>query len=87
MGYKDLHESPFDDETLAKLSIFEDYAQAWIPTFVMSNEKVICIFDFFAGTGYDKNGVPGSPIRILQVVKQFIGPIFQKKVEVKIFFQ
>ena len=86
MAYKDLHDKPFDEGTLAKLSIFEDYAQAWIPTFVMMSEKVICIFDFFAGTGYDKNGVPGSPIRTLQIIKQFIGPIFQKKVEVRVFF-
>ena len=39
---------------IAKLEIFEDYAQAWIPTFVMQAKPVICIFDFFAGTGYDK---------------------------------
>lgn len=66
MPIKDLHEKPFDESTIAKLEIFEDYAQAWIPTFVMQNTATICIFDFFAGTGYDKNGVPGSPIRILQ---------------------
>lgn len=86
MPYLDLHDKPFDEETLAKLSIFEDYAQAWVPTFVMMSEKVICIFDFFAGTGYDKNGIPGSPIRILQVIKQFIGQIFQNRVEVRIYF-
>lgn len=52
---KDLHEKPFDDATIAKLEIFEDYAQAWLPTPVLSGKPVICIFDFFAGTGYDKN--------------------------------
>lgn len=36
MAYKDLHEEPFDDSTIAKLEIFEDYAKAWIPTFVMN---------------------------------------------------
>ncbi|MBL7827002.1 MAG: hypothetical protein JNJ57_10255 [Saprospiraceae bacterium] len=61
---KDLHEKPFDEATLAKLKIFEDYAQAWLPTFIMYGEPVICLFDFFAGTGYDKNGAPGSPIRL-----------------------
>jgi three-Cys-motif partner protein len=86
MPYIDLHDKPFDDETLAKLSIFEDYAQAWVPTFVMMGESVICIFDFFAGTGYDKNGVPGSPIRILKVIKQFIGPVFQRKVKIQVYF-
>ncbi len=79
MPYKDLHESPFDETTIAKLEIFEDYAQAWIPTFVMSGVDTICIYDFFAGTGYDKNGVEGSPIRLLNKIKEQIGNIFQKK--------
>jgi three-Cys-motif partner protein len=86
MAYKDLHDSPFDETTVAKLEIFEDYAQAWIPTFVMSGVEVICIFDFFAGTGYDKNAVEGSPIRILNKIREQIGNIFQKRVKVKVFF-
>lgn len=83
---KNLHEKPFDQATTAKLEIFEDYAQAWIPTFVMYGDPVICIFDFFAGTGYDKNGVAGSPIRILQKIREQIAAIFQKKVRVRVFF-
>lgn len=85
MSYKDLHENPFDDTTIAKLEIFEDYAQAWIPTFVMSGTETICIFDFFSGTGYDKNGVEGSPIRILKKLKEHIGNIFQRNVKVKVY--
>lgn len=83
---KNLHEKPFDETTIAKLEIFEDYARAWIPTFVMFGDPVICIFDFFAGTGYDKNGIPGSPIRILRKLQEQITPIFQKKVKVRVFF-
>lgn len=86
MARIDLHESPFDETTIAKLEIFEDYAQAWIPTFVMSGATTICIFDFFAGTGYDKNAVEGSPIRILNKIKEQIGNIFQKKVKIKVYF-
>jgi three-Cys-motif partner protein len=85
MAIKDLHEEPFDETTISKLEIFEDYAQAWIPTFVMQGIPNICIFDFFAGTGYDKNGVPGSPIRILQKIKEQIGNVFQKKVKIKVY--
>lgn len=66
MGRKNLHDQPFDEATIAKLEIFEDYAQAWIPTFIMQGTARILIVDFFAGTGYDKNHVAGSPIRILQ---------------------
>ena len=86
MAYKDLHENPFDETTIAKLEIFEDYAQAWIPTFVMTGARSLSIFDFFAGTGYDKNGVEGSPIRILKKIKEQVGNIFQKRVEVNVHF-
>jgi len=86
MAIKDLHESPFDETTITKLRIFEDYAQAWMPTFLMSGEQTICIFDFFAGTGYDKNGVDGSPIRILNKIKEQINNIFQNKVKVRVYF-
>lgn len=85
MSQKDLHENPFDEGTIAKLEIFEDYAQAWIPTFVMQGIPTICIFDFFAGTGYDINGIAGSPIRILEKLKQQIGNIFQKKVKIIVY--
>lgn len=86
MPYKDLHEDPFDASTIAKLEIFEDYAQAWLPTFIMNGVEKLCIFDFFAGTGYDKNGIEGSPIRILNKIKEQIGNIFQKRVKVKVYF-
>lgn len=86
MATKDLHEKPFDEGTIAKLEIFEDYARAWIPTFVMSGVREICIFDFFAGTGYDKNGVAGSPIRILERIREQIGNLFQEKVKISLFF-
>src|SRR6186713_2584436 len=85
MPIKNLHDKPFDESTIAKLEIFEDYAQAWIPTFVMQGTPIICIFDFFAGTGYDKNGVAGSAIRILEKIREQIGFIFQKKVKIKVF--
>lgn len=86
MAYKDLHIDPFDNGTIAKLEIFEDYAQAWIPTFVMQSEPVIHIFDFFSGPGYDHNLVPGSPIRILQKVKDHLGNILQSKTKIVLHF-
>lgn len=85
MAGKDLHDNPFDEGTIAKLEIFEDYAQAWIPTFVMQNSPTICIFDFFAGTGYDKNGIAGSPIRIFRKIKEQIGFLFQKRVKIRVY--
>ena len=85
MAHKDLHDSPFDESTIAKLEIFQDYTQAWIPTFVMQGQvSEIHIFDFFAGTGYDKNGIPGSSIRILTKVQEQKGYLFQKQVNIVI---
>ena len=85
MAHKDLHDKPFDEGTIAKLEIFEDYARAWIPAFVMQGFSTICVFDLFAGTGYDKTGVAGSPIRIMEKIKEQIGYIFQKKVRVVVY--
>jgi three-Cys-motif partner protein len=85
MGSKDLHSKPFDEGTIAKLEIFEAYAQAWIPTFVMPGISPLCIFDFFAGTGYDQSAIPGSPIRILQKIEEQRGHLFQKKIEIRLF--
>ena len=83
MPYKDLHSEPFDETTITKLEIFEDYAEAWIPTFVMQRSvDEIHVFDFFAGPGYDKNGVPGSPIRLLNKVNSFLGPFLNTKTKI-----
>lgn len=80
----DINKKPFDEETLAKLDIFEDYAEAWIPTFVMSGFVEIHIFDFFAGSGYDSSGIAGSPIRILRQINNFLKHIITKGT--KIYF-
>ncbi|SMO72511.1 three-Cys-motif partner protein TcmP [Fodinibius sediminis] len=82
MGYKDLHLEPFDEATLSKLEIFEDYAEAWIPPFVMSGIQQIHIFDLFAGPGYDVNGIAGSPIRILKKIVDHLGNILNKKTQI-----
>jgi three-Cys-motif partner protein len=86
MARKDLHEQPFDEGTIAKLEVFEDYAQAWIPTFVMQGISPIFIVDFFAGPGYDKNGVAGSPLRILRKLAEQVGNIRAKRVTTVVCF-
>jgi three-Cys-motif partner protein len=87
MATIDLHSKPFDDSTITKLEIFEDYAKAWIPTFVMQPDiKEIHVFDFFAGPGYDNNYVPGSPIRILNVVLSYLGDFFKTKTKIVLHF-
>lgn len=85
MASKNLHDKPFSEETITKLEIFEDYAQAWLPTFIMQKMPLICIFDFFAGTGYDKSGVQGSPIRLLEKINETKGLIFSNNVKINIY--
>ncbi len=83
MSSKNIHKEPFDKGTISKLEIFEDYAQAWIPTFVMqSHVKEIHIFDFFAGPGFDAANIPGSPIRILRKINQHLGHILASKTKI-----
>lgn len=85
MGSKNLHDKPFSESTIAKLEIFEDYASAWLPVFVMSSSSsYLCIIDFFAGTGYDVSGVAGSPIRLLKVINTQVANIFKKGRKIKL---
>lgn len=85
MAAKDLHDHPFDEGTITKLEIFEDYLKEWLPTFVMSRaDSDIWIFDFFAGPGRDITGTAGSPIRTLQQIKAQFGNIFQKRCKVHV---
>jgi three-Cys-motif partner protein len=71
MPIKNLFDKPFDEGTISKLEIFENYLDSWLPTFILSKfKKPIQIFDLFAGAGYDKNNVEGSPIRILRIIRK-----------------
>lgn len=84
---RDIHNTPFDEETLVKLEIFESYTKEWLPTMIMGNfESDVCIFDFFAGPGYDIVGVPGTPIRILKQIENQYNCIKQKGVTVFVCF-
>lgn len=82
MAVKDLHDKPFDSGTLLKLEIFEKYTQAWLPVFAISKGENIFIVDFFAGTGYDVNGVPGSPIRIISKILEFSELLLKNRTKV-----
>lgn len=86
MPKKDLHDKPFDESTLAKLDIFEKYTEQWLPTFIHSRSKTICIIDFFAGPGFDVEGKFGSPILILKVLEKYLPQIISKKKKLKIIF-
>ena len=67
---KNINTKPFDESTLLKLDIFGECFREWFPVFLHSPwyEKVY-IFDFFAGSGTDSDGVYGSPLLLLNEAK------------------
>jgi len=87
MPVLDLFKEPFGEETITKLEIFEKYLEAWLPVFIHHpsyNEVNIC--DFFAGMGQDKNMIPGSPLRILKVIKSYQDSIKKTGLHINIHF-
>jgi three-Cys-motif partner protein len=79
MSIKDLYLESFEAGEIKKLEIFEGFAENWIHTYVMKTKvEEIHFFVFFSGTGYDINGVPGSPIRILKAINKFTDLIVEK---------
>jgi three-Cys-motif partner protein len=87
MSAKDLFHKPFDDGTIDKLQILEDYFKEWLPVFIARKEtiwKEIQIFDLFAGEGKDVNGVYGSPVRLLDVLNQNKDLIIRSKVKIRV---
>jgi three-Cys-motif partner protein len=71
------HEKTFEDHTLLKLTIFRSYAQNWLSTLLTRknngrNFPNVHIYDFFSGSGTDRDGCSGSPIIILQELKKYI---------------
>ena len=70
---KDFHDEPFDEETILKLGIFRDYIREWLPVFLSKNIfNTINIFDFFAGPGKDVDGKSGSPLIIINEIKNYL---------------
>jgi len=44
---RNLHAAPFDDDTVTKLEIFENYAREWLPVFVKARGvDRVAIWDF-----------------------------------------
>ena len=86
---KDIHNSPFEDHTLAKLSIFKDYLKEWLPVFLAKKEiyyDKINIFDFFAGPGSDSTNQKGSPLIIIDTLEPYLPNITNKNLKVHLYF-
>lgn len=85
MPRMDLSKKPFDEATLTKLRLFEQYVQGWLPVFIYTSTfKSANICDFFAGTGQDINGIPGSPLRILRKIEEFQEAIIRNRFHINV---
>jgi hypothetical protein len=61
MPVRNLHQKPFDEGTRDKLELYRHYLREWLPVFInVSSVDILQIFDFFAGPGFDMDGIPGS---------------------------
>lgn len=84
---KNINKKPYDDATVTKLEIFEQYLLAWLPVFIQTPHiSRIRICDYFAGSGQDSESVPGSPLRILRTIEQYRDSILKKYVFIDIVF-
>jgi len=64
------HNKPFDEATKLKLEIFGECFREWLPVFIFNPTiSKIFIYDFFAGSGQDSVGYPGSPLILLHEAK------------------
>lgn len=66
----DINSKPFTEGTKIKLDIFRRCFREWYPVFVHDPyTKHLFVFDMFAGSGMDTQGVPGSPLILLEEAK------------------
>lgn len=82
---EDINKKPFDESTVTKLEIFEGYLEGWLPVFInapFSGSVLVC--DFFAGSGCDTEGTPGSPMRILKTIEKFHEGIVKKAMRIRV---
>lgn len=71
---KDMHKSKWDNATITKLNVFEQYVNDWLNVTLNYNQDyeaydTLEIYDLFCGSGFDGTKTErGSPIRILDAV-------------------
>ncbi len=91
---KKFHDNAFDEGTQTKLEIFKMYIRNWLPKFMTAtrdsrrNFGTIRIYDFFSGPGYDCKGVVGSPLIIIDELKNYCetNNDLKANIEVEILF-
>ena len=72
----EFHDKSFDAGTKRKLELFRGYLREWIPVFLTAsphrpNCTRVNIYDFFAGPGRDTEGNAGSPLIVVDELRQY----------------
>ncbi len=84
---KDINSKRFSEETRLKLDIFQDCFKEWLPVFIQQPYwRKLYIYDFFAGSGYDTEGNPGSPMILLEETVSLQKSIVEKQKNVILNF-
>lgn len=83
---RNFHRTAFDEGTKIKLELFRNYTREWLPVWLSQArpQTPITIADFFAGPGADSEGVPGSPLIMLEELRQSSDLIREKGARVKL---
>lgn len=85
----DIHSKEFDSATQVKLELLREYLREWLPVFLKKKEKFwndVFIYDFFAGEGYDNSKNPGSPLIIIDELKEYHEDIIKDKMSLRLIF-
>lgn len=89
MAKTDIHKSSFDDGTQIKLHILKEYLKMWLPVFTKRGKlfwQNIYIYDFFAGEGTDIDGEFGSPLIILDELKEHCSTMKERNISCDVSF-
>jgi three-Cys-motif partner protein len=70
------HESRSDEATRTKLEIFRRYVREWVSTLLTQSQRdrqfeQLNLYDFFAGPGRGADGVPGSPLIMIEEIASY----------------
>ena len=86
---KEFFNRPFTEDTNVKLELYREYLKRWFPVFIATRKpfvQTLNLFDLFCGTGRDSEGIAGSPIIALEVLKEYEELVKKTAVHINLHF-
>lgn len=83
---RSIHRTAFDEGAKEKLELFRNYTLEWLPVWIFRArpQAPITVGDFFAGPGESSEGIPGSPLIVLEELRKSSDQIRKKGAKVKL---